>query len=383
MPAYFRIAPGIKLSARRSGIGIGIGPRAFRLWFGGGGLKGISTGVGPFVFYKSLAGGGGSTTRSAYRQSPPASRGPSPASLARVARFQDAARRLEEFRRELRLHAQDFPPAQRPVAPPPAPVEVAYLEDYYRKQLLHGVGLLDFGARRRAKKQAQDLARAEAIRETERRRQAQVQFQAELDQWWQRLLDNDPPVVLGTLEAAFSDNLSPAVAVDCEGASVTVVVVLEGIDEVPEEIPDTTPTGRPTVRRLSKTERNELYLQWMASNVLATVKEVLAVCPGLKEVAVAVIRKAGTDPFGEPILEPVYAGTFSRDLCSRIDWTRPEARDAIHYADDVKIVLKGKAKQLVPLEPEVVPGLDDILGEVKRALTEPPEDDEPSTGGDK
>ncbi len=371
MPAYFRLAPGLKLSVRRSGIGIGVGPRAFRLWFGAGGLQGGSTGAGPFVFYKSLQSGSG-RTRTSYRRTPPA---PSPASLQRAARRERAARELSEFERELRLHVKDFPPAQRPVAPPPAPVDLAYLEDYYRKELMRGVGLFDFGARRRAKKRARELAQAEAIRETERRRQAQVQFQAELDRWWHRLLSNDPPVVLSTLEAAFSDNLSPAVAVDCEGATVTVVVILGDLDEVPEEIPDQTPTGRPTVKRLSKTDRNELYLKWMSSHVLATVKETMAVCPRIEQVAVAVIRKAGTDPFGEPILEPIYAGTFSRDLCNRIDWRRPEALDAIRYAEDFQLVVRGKSREIAPLDEGAVHGLDEILAEVKRALTEPPEAD--------
>lgn len=59
-----------------------------------------------------------------------------------------------------------------------------------------------------------------------------------------------------------------------------MVVVLEGIDALPERVPGLTPSGRPTLRKLTKTNRNELYLHWMASNVLATVREALAVARG-------------------------------------------------------------------------------------------------------
>ncbi|HXF72743.1 MAG TPA: hypothetical protein VNO79_09070, partial [Actinomycetota bacterium] len=141
---------------------------------------------------------------------------------------------------------------------------------------------------------------------------------------------------------------------------------------LPERVPAVTPTGRPTTRRLTKTERNELYLGWLSSNVLATVREALAVAPGLAAVTIAVLRREGLSPFGEPVLAPVYVGTFPRAMCERIAWDRPEALDAVFHAEDASISLRGRTKELAPLDPRDHPGLEELVAEVRRAAASPP-----------
>jgi len=39
-----------------------------------------------------------------------------------------------------------------------------------------------------------------------------------------------------------------------------VVLLIEGEELVPERVPSVTPTGRPTTRKLSQTDRNKFYL---------------------------------------------------------------------------------------------------------------------------
>lgn len=82
-----------------------------------------------------------------------------------------------------------------------------------------------------------------------------------------------------------------------------------GIDRVPEHRPDTTPGGKPTLRKRTKTDRNALYAAAVASTVLATAKEALPVAVAATEARVLVVR-----PHGSVGVEPVYAGTLRREL---------------------------------------------------------------------
>ncbi len=53
MGVYFRLLPGVKVRLTRRGVRWGIGPRAARVHFGAGG-RGISTGAGPFTWFRPL-----------------------------------------------------------------------------------------------------------------------------------------------------------------------------------------------------------------------------------------------------------------------------------------------------------------------------------------
>lgn len=53
MGFYIRLAPGLKLRLTKRGARWAVGPRAARLHFGAGGT-GVSTGAGPFSYYKGL-----------------------------------------------------------------------------------------------------------------------------------------------------------------------------------------------------------------------------------------------------------------------------------------------------------------------------------------
>jgi hypothetical protein len=53
MSIYLRLAPGVKVRLGRRGPRWSIGPRAARVHFGAGG-PGVSTGGGPFTWYRPL-----------------------------------------------------------------------------------------------------------------------------------------------------------------------------------------------------------------------------------------------------------------------------------------------------------------------------------------
>jgi hypothetical protein len=53
MGIYLRLLPGVKVRLTRRGVRWGVGPRAARAHFGAGGT-GVSTGAGPFTWYREL-----------------------------------------------------------------------------------------------------------------------------------------------------------------------------------------------------------------------------------------------------------------------------------------------------------------------------------------
>jgi len=54
MSVYLRLAPGVKVRIGRRGTRWSLGPRAARLHTGGGYRAGVSTGAGPFTWYRPL-----------------------------------------------------------------------------------------------------------------------------------------------------------------------------------------------------------------------------------------------------------------------------------------------------------------------------------------
>ena len=53
MGIYLRLLPGVKVRLTRRGVRWGVGPRSARVHFGAGGT-GLSTGAGPFTWYRGL-----------------------------------------------------------------------------------------------------------------------------------------------------------------------------------------------------------------------------------------------------------------------------------------------------------------------------------------
>jgi ribosomal protein L7/L12 len=284
------------------------------------------------------------------------------------------ATRLQQM---LSVHQQEFPPATPPIAPPPEAVDAASREKQAVQGSRIGVSFLKRSARREAAEHARVQAREEAAAEVARREQERQRVQQELDASWQRLLSNDPDAVIATLEAAFADNAAPAVPVDCTDGRVTVLMVMDPEEAFPDRVPKLTPTGKPSARKLSKTERSELYVAWMSSNILATVREALATAPSIEAVTIAVLRKGTITPFGEIPLAVVYAGTLTREMCDRIVWERPESLDAISYAEDLLMNTKGRTKQLIELDLTERPDLQAVVDEVRQAFQDSPESRQP------
>ena len=121
-----------------------------------------------------------------------------------------------------------------------------------------------------------------------------VQAQGELDQRWHALCANDPDVVLATLAEAFEDNEAPAAPVGVHGDEVAIVVLVPGLDVVPERMPQTTAAGNLSMPKLTKAKRADFYKLVVCGHLLATCRETFAVAPGVNSVRAAVIRRGWT-----------------------------------------------------------------------------------------
>ena len=249
----------------------------------GAGRAGVSSGVGPVGVYSSLgprrrrghgrgrAGGGAGRAQAQARSA-----------AARAEKSQRIQGVRSDFQHLLTLHRQRFPPVTPPRAAPAQEPDAAALRRRFEHDALAGIGWFNRAARARARAEAAAAAEAETSRQTERARAEQAAAQRALDAGWRALLGNDPATVLATLAEAFADNEMPSAALDVSGEEAAVAVLIPPLTEaVPEQIPDTTKAGNPTLRRLGKRERNDFYVQVLCGHVLATVRETLAVAPGI------------------------------------------------------------------------------------------------------
>lgn len=358
-----RVAKGVRLRASSRGLGLSVGRKGAFASIGGGRRGvGVSVPVVGSLRYSTSIGGG-----SSYRRP----------SLAQYERQVRQAEQLEELQAlaaqleaMLSIHKQVFPPAQPPVAPPAEPVDYLAIERKHRRDQRRGIPFYRFSERRAARRRAHELAGQEARKEEQAREAARARTQAELDEWWRKLLENDRDVVLGVLEASFADNQAPAVPINCEDGRATILMLVEAEDAIPERRPHVTPTGRPSSKKLTQTERSELYQAWLSSNLLATVKEAFAVAPGLRAATMVILRKV-PNPFGEVKIDAIYCGTFSRERFNRLDFQSPDVLDAIFHAEDLRMQTKGRTKHLVPIDLSKDPELRELASEIEETFLTP------------
>jgi hypothetical protein len=309
-----RIAPGVRISATRRGVRAGIGPRVARVHVGGG-RPSISSGVGPVTVWQGIG-----TSRPRRSQ-----RSPSLAVYERQARAALRSQQIEAVRQTnltliglFSAHQQSFPDVTQPQVQAPEPIDEKAICADAAHESRRGVSFLDRRGRRDARQTGAEEANRRIEAERDRIAEDHRQRQAKVDAQWQMLVGNDPQVVLQQLETAFEDNQLSGAAVDCQSDRVTVVVCISRPEAlVPALEVTTTPTGRPTTSKRTKTTINHLYGAVLMSQSLAVVKETLAVAPGINFVTVLVARK---DDHREE-LGMLYVGTLARESLASVDWT--------------------------------------------------------------
>jgi hypothetical protein len=185
------------------------------------------------------------------------------------------------------------------------------------------------------------------------------------------LCGNDPATVIDAIDDAFEDNEAPAAPVNVEGSTLSLVMLAPGADEIPEEKPALTPSGNPTVKKLTKTEAADAYLTLISGHLLATIKEALAVAPGIWEVKGVVVRRTDRDVYGETHLEALLAGRYPRDQLERVRWKEALAPEIVQQAtQELNWNLKGRPPKLQPLDLDEEPELRTFLDALEERATQ-------------
>ena len=354
-----KIAPGVRVRASSRGIRTSIGPRAARLHVGGG-RTGFSTGAGPVSYSTTLGGGGQRRT---------ATRGPSAGSYQRqltvspaaAAKAEEAQRLAKLFQALLNVHRERFEPAQPPVAPPPPAPDTEAIRAHHRKAALAGIGLFKRRERAAAQEQAERAAEAELQARWAEVQRMQAEYQAELDAWWAALLRNQPETVIATVGEAFEDNEAAAAPLGVQGDEVSLVVLAPSESIVPERMPGTTASSNLSLRKLPKGERAALYTEAVMGHALVTIKEALAVAPGIQQVRLIALRHAGTDAYGQPKLDCLLAGRWTRQAFQDVAWATADAVTVTQdTAAELLIKLRG-GKELQPLRLDAEPEIEQLL----------------------
>ncbi|MBO0743434.1 MAG: hypothetical protein J2P43_00325, partial [Candidatus Dormibacteraeota bacterium] len=267
------------------------------------------------------------------------------------------------------LHEQEFPLARAHTIPGPPPVDAKAVTRQLQREALSGIPWRQFGRRGDAKRIAAARAPQVVADLAARQQREHDQLQAEADASFNKLVGNDPEAVLSALEAAFEDNQSPAAAIECSGATATIVILFGHSDAVPDRKPAVTPTGKPTLHKRSKTEREEVYLAALSSTILATVREGFACAPGLDRFAVLVVRSNRAAISAADGLEAIYIGVFNRQRLDQLDWGRINCVHEVVGAPGAKINRRGSAGQVTALDVSNEPELKRVLRTLSASLS--------------
>ncbi|MEU3842983.1 TerD family protein [Streptomyces sp. NPDC028635] len=228
---------------------------------------------------------------------------------------------------------------------------------------LAGLGIFARAERAAAKQRAEADAPMYLAAEEVRLHSVHQRLVAEADQWWRCLLGNDEETVCEMVNYAFSDNPAAGCAVGVADSVLSVVMRQQDIDTLPDQTPGLTPSGRPTLKKLTKRDRTLWWLTAMGSNVVATLKEAFAVAPGITAVDLAVLtRLPDTQRLGI-----VLYGRWTRQVVEGGPWR--DENDALRFLDigqDVACAVTRTASgnlssTIKPLDTSRLPGLQSLL----------------------
>ena len=320
------------------GVRAGVGPRVARVHVGGGYRAGFSTGAGPFTAYHSVGGRRRAPSRAKRRRS------------ARTAGSGNYRAQLQDdLKQILYLHRGSFPAVQAPVAPPIDEVDERAIKRRHQRAGTKGASWFARAERARARENALAAAQEEIDATKAQRQEQRATLQAGLDARWRALVENDADAVLSALQEGFQGT---GAALELDSNSLSIVVPAPGLDVVPEHAPAVTPTGRPSLRKMTKTERNNLYDEVLCGHLLAAVRKTLAVAPGIEDVWAGMVRTGehgvGVERRAECLL---VARLYRKDLVD-VRWDETTSATILHArASEVAVHRFGRAGEFRALDP--------------------------------
>ncbi len=349
-----KLAPGVRLRATSRGIRATIDPTAGRGGVGSA-LTGFSTGIDPVSYDAIVSGSIGAQPRSA-----PEPASPTLTQLKGQTRAADKADTVLDVLQTERLmttrHLANFPVTQQAFVPDPKPLDVDRVEEQFLPQAMANVGWFNRGRRNAARQDARTAAIAFADQQLTTAREEADRLQQEYDAYWNALNAHDRDAVVATVDDALTDIAPESTCVDAgmdpfTGRYVSCVVTFGQPDLVPEQTVATTATGRPELQKRSKLDVNNLYVDALASTVLATVRETLAVAPATDEVRIVAVRKeaAATGALPSKSISLIYTGVFLRREMQTVHWQTVDLEAELLRAMGAELVREGPAQTVVPL----------------------------------
>lgn len=362
------LAPDVRLQATSRGVRAGVGHRAARAHARTGQDGFPADSGGPISYYtitdSAQPDGPFGPTRpdSPYGptqpDSPFAPDRPALAQLhaqARTAGKGEGLGRVLQAERALTTrHLADFTISQPAFAPATQPFDVDRIERSFRRQALTDVGWFNRAQRQTARLEARMAAAAiaderyvMAVDEAERLRS---DYHARLN----FLSVHDREAVIEAVDEAFAEHVPESTCVDAgtddSGRYVSCLVTFGHPDLVPGRHVATALTGRPTLKRRSRSDVNDLYVAAMGSTVLATVRQALVVASAADEVRIAVVRNIPATFFAaDGTTSVIYAGVFPRHDMASVDWQIVDPASELLRARGGELVRRGAARTVVPL----------------------------------
>jgi hypothetical protein len=189
--------------------------------------------------------------------------------------------------------------------------------------------------------------------------------QQEIDKLWQRLITNDPDVVLAVLSHALQNSSVYAAPLGIWHAEAQLALLAPDVAALPERHPTTTAAGNLSLKKFTKGELADLYKQLVAGLVLTTAKEAFAVAPEVTDIRVVALRNTPADAYGKIRPEAILAARAARPALNRVQWTQADALTILkEISSELLVRTTGPTKAFASLdlksEPEIAGLIDGV-----------------------
>jgi hypothetical protein len=348
VPFSLKLAPGIEIQESRYGLQTNCTPKIPDVYVGQQFANpAIST---PLTFYAP----------SRARREQPSYLAPQlPPTADKAQQAQVLASAIQSIRT---LHHREFPLVQRLVVPhPPRPDHAAIMQRRMNDALAR-VSIFRRSTRKAAQAAAELATRMECS-ELEAAGEAEYRaIQQETDKLWQRLITNEPEVVLAVLSHAFQNSSAHPAPLGVWDLEAHLALLAPDLAALPERHPTTTAAGNLSLKKFTKGEMVDLYKQLVAGLVLATVKEGFAVAPGVTEIRIVVLRNPPADAYGKTRPEAILGARLARAALNGVRWTKADALTILsEISSELVTRIAGPSKALTPLDLKTEPAIARLI----------------------
>ena len=152
-----------------------------------------------------------------------------------------------------------------------------------------------------------------------------------------RAHSNEPNAVGNALALAHRASARPVRVNGVEDGEAHLVLRVDGPELVPESKPATTPSGAPTLHKVTKTDRAAWHRQIVASQVLLAAKEAMAAAPALLAVRIVAVDYAGV---------PLLGARATRTGLEAADWRQDAWAILTRLDAAMRCDLRGRTQEL-------------------------------------